>query len=423
MSGERNNSFATSSQMYAGSDCTQVTPVALQRKASDMVSGTSLKLDAHVVLLNNYVRPHHVAVYTELAKRVRELTILLSVPMEPDRSWQPQWEGLDVRVQKNWMFTARWKHSSGFAEPNFIHVPIDTTKQLKNLNADIVFSYEMGVRTLLSCWYRRFHPKVPLVMVGNMSEHVEAERGLARRVLRRSICRGADYFTYNGPSCKRYLESLSVTPDRLFEVPYCIDSSVVFDGTREASKTDHRKLLYCGSLSDRKGIMQFTQMMRQWCDDNPQRAVTLSIAGDGPLKDSIANLAGGRFEISFLGHCDSSDLKKAYRDNDIAVFPSLADEWGLVPIEAMKSGLPVLGSFFAQSVEAYCQDDKSGWSFDPTNENDLRSAIKRAMACSFEKLHQMGEFARESVAQVTPERSAECFCRVIESAIPNVGHV
>lgn len=423
MSAERINSVAASSQLYAGSERTQVASATSQRKTSDMVSGTSLKLDAHVVLLNNYVRPHHVAAYTELAKRVRALTVLLSVPMEPDRSWQPQWDGLDVRVQKNWMFTTRWKHSSGFAEPNFIHVPIDTTQQLKKLKADIVFSYEMGMRTLLSCWYRRFHPEVPLVMVGNMSEHVENERGLGRRLLRRSICRGADYFTYNGPSCKRYLESLSLAPDRLFEVPYCIDSSVVFDGSREATTTDHRKLLYCGSLSERKGILQFTQMMRQWCDSNPQRTVTLSIAGDGPLKDSIAELAGGSFEISFLGHCDSSDLKKAYHDNDIAVFPSLADEWGLVPIEAMKSGLPVLGSFFAQSVEACCQEDKNGWSFDPTNENDLRSAINRAMACSSEQLHEMGAFARESVAHVTPERSADCFCQVIESAVPGVGRV
>jgi len=339
--------------------------------------------------------------------------------MEPDRAWQPQWDGLNVRVQKNWMFTANWKHSSGFEEPNFIHVPIDTTRQLKQLNADIVFSYEMGMRTLLSCWYRRFHPEVPLVMVGNMSEHIESERGLARRFLRRSICHQADYFTYNGPSCKRYLESLSLESDRLLEVPYCVDSSVVFDGVAEESDSENRKLLYCGALSERKGILQFTQMMRQWCDRNPQRKVSLSIAGDGPLKDSIAALAGGNFEIVFLGHCDSSDLKNAYRDTDIAVFPSLADEWGLVPIEAMKSGLPVLGSFFAQSVEAHCEEDKNGWTFDPTNEQDLRNAIDRAMACSSERLIEMGRYARQSVASVTPQRSAELFCRVIETALPH----
>jgi glycosyltransferase involved in cell wall biosynthesis len=377
------------------------------------------KLDAHVVLLNNYVRPHHVAVYTELAKRVRQLTVLLSVPMEPDRTWQPEWNDLDIRIQKNWMFTTRWKHSSGFAEPNFIHVPIDTTRQLKKLDADIVFSYEMGMRTFLSCWYRRFHPTVPLVMVGNMSEHVETERGMFRRLLRRSICKVADYFSYNGPSCKRYLESLSLPADRLFEIPYCIDSTAVYDGPREVSDSAKRRLLYCGSLSERKGVVQFTRVLRAWCDDNPQRKVTLSIAGKGPLKANIAKMQNQNLEIDFLGECDKAELAEAYGVADIAVFPSLADEWGLVPIEAMSSGVPVLGSFFAQSVETYCEDDRNGWTFDPTNQCDLRSAIERAMACSNDQLLEMGTYARQSVAHVTPQRSADLFCQLIEHAVPH----
>ena len=418
MSIERVNSVATSQS------CSTQNSSPADRLPTDLpiVSDDSrpvAKLDAHVVLLNNYVRPHHVAAYTELAKRVRALTVLLSVPMEPDRNWQPQWEGLDVRVQKNWMFTARWKHSSGFAEPNFIHVPIDTTSQLKKLNADIVFSYEMGMRTFLSCWYRRFHSEVPLVMVGNMSEHVEAERGVARRLLRRSICRGADYFTYNGPSCRRYLESLSVAPEKLFEIPYCIDSSVVNADDLKLSTSNERKLLYCGSLSERKGVVQFTRMLRQWCDAHQQRQVCLSIAGNGPLKEAISQLGSENLKIVFLGECDTSELTNAYRDNDIAVFPSLADEWGLVPIEAMRSGLPVLGSFFAQSVEAHCEDGKNGWAFDPTNEHDLTYAIDRAMACSNQQLHEMGKYARQSVAHVTPQRTAEQFCRLIETALPH----
>lgn len=419
MSVERINSTVATSQSVSAEHGAQSASLPSEPNSQHVDSDSSSKLDAHVVLLNNYIRPHHVAAYTELAKRVRALTVLLSVPMEPDRNWQPQWNDLDVRVQKNWMFTTRWKHSSGFAESNFIHVPIDTTRQLKELNADIVFSYEMGMRTFLSCWYRRFHPKVPLVMVGNMSEHVEAERGLARRLLRRSICRGADYFTYNGPSCKRYLESLSLPSDRMFEIPYCIDSSVVYDGPRELSTSNERNLLYCGSLSERKGIVQFTQMMRQWCDLNPQRKVNFSVAGKGPLKDTIAGLAGQNLEITFLGECDKSELANAYREHDIVVFPSLADEWGLVPIEAMRSGLPVLGSFFAQSVEAHCEEGKNGWTFDPTNEHDLKSAIGRAMACSDQQLVDMGQYARESVAHVTPQRSAEHFCRLIESALPH----
>ena len=42
-------------------------------------------LDVHVVILNNYVRVHHAVSYVELAKRVRKLTVLLSVPMEPNK--------------------------------------------------------------------------------------------------------------------------------------------------------------------------------------------------------------------------------------------------------------------------------------------------------------------------------------------------
>ena len=87
-------------------------------------------IDAHVVILNNYIRKHHVDSYRELAKRVRKLTVLLSTPMEPDREWDTQLSDLDVRVQKNLMFTTSWKHSTGFREPNYIHIPVDTMSQL-----------------------------------------------------------------------------------------------------------------------------------------------------------------------------------------------------------------------------------------------------------------------------------------------------
>ena len=101
MSGKRINSVATRPQSYADTDCSLLKQTTDDQQAGNGEEIPLAKLDAHVVLLNNYVRPHHVAAYTELAKRVRALTVLLSVPMEPDRNWQPQWEGLDVRVQKN----------------------------------------------------------------------------------------------------------------------------------------------------------------------------------------------------------------------------------------------------------------------------------------------------------------------------------
>jgi len=206
-------------------------------------------LDAHVVILNNYLRVHHAVSYVELAKRVRKLTVLLSVPMEPNKDWDAEWMGLDVQMQKNWMFTKKWKHSKGFSEDNYIHVPVDTVKQLKQLKPDIVFSYEMGFRTLLSGWFRRWNRKVPLVMVGNMSFGIEKERRLGRRLLRSAVRRLVDCCTYNGPSCKRYLKSIGIADEQLHHLPYCINPEVVYRGERELVSTDKpRTLLYCGGI-------------------------------------------------------------------------------------------------------------------------------------------------------------------------------
>jgi len=390
------------------------TPYLSQHSGTQHAKTNVKMVDAHVVVLTNYIRRHHVAALQEIQKRVRKLTILLSVPMEPDRDWEAEWGDLDVVVQKNRMFTVNWRHSSGFNENNFIHIPTDTTTQLKRLQPDIILSYEMGMRTMLCSWYRLFRSECKLVMVGNMSQHIEAERGLIRRSFRSVIKRGCDFFTYNGPSCRRYLQSLGIDDDQLYHFPYCIDDATVYSGARHLPDTSIRKMLYCGAMSSRKGISQFAQAAANWCKQNPQQTIELSIAGSGELKQQIADLASGNFQIKFLGNCDQTQLKSAYQAADLCVFPSLADEWGLVPIEAMASGLPVLGSFFAQSVETHVGEGESGWVFRPEKSSQIEAAISRAMLATPEKLVTMGEAARKSVAEISPATSADKVHKMLE---------
>ena len=377
-------------------------------------------LDAHVVILNNYLRVHHAVSYVELAKRVRKLTVLLSVPMEPNKDWDAEWMGLDVRMQKNWMFTKKWKHSRGFTEDNYIHVPIDTVKQLKQLKPDIIFSYEMGFRTLLSGWFRRWNRKVPLVMVGNMSYGIEKERRLSRRLLRSFVRRLVDFCTYNGPSCKQYLKSLGLPEERLHHVPYCIDQSVVFHGNREVIPTDKpRTLLYCGGIIARKGVIEFAKTLKKWCKANPQREVVFQLAGAGDGAAAVLAEQDDNLKIELLGDLNQAELRLASRDADMSVNPSFADEWGLVPIEALASGMPVLGSRYAQSIETVVRDGKNGWVFETDDVESMEKAIDAAMACTNEQLHAMQDICRQSVSHITPVATAECFSNVIRHALPS----
>ena len=376
-------------------------------------------LDAHVVILTNYLRVHHTVSYVELAKRVRKLTVLLSVSMEPNKDWEAEWMGLDVKMQKNWMFTKKWKHSKGFSEDNYIHLPIDTVKQLKQLKPDIVFSYEMGVRTLLSGWFRTWNRKVPLVMVGNMSQGIEQERSLSRRLLRSFIRRLVDFGTYNGPSCKRYLKSLGLPEDKLHHLPYCIDPDVVYHGKRELASADKpRTLLYCGGIISRKGVTEFATTLKKWCQANPQQKVVLQLAGAGNEAKQIAEMQGGSLSVELLGDLDQAGLRLINRDADISVNPTFADEWGLVPIEALASGMPVLGSFYAQSIEAVVEDGRNGWVFKTDDETSMYNAIDASMACTNQELYEMQDACRESVAHISPVATAECFCNVIRHALP-----
>ena len=391
----------------------QTQPLVGMTNEENTADTSSDVIDAHVVILNNYLRRHHVVAYKEIARRVRKLTVLLSVDMEPDRQWEAQWDGLDVIIQKSKMFTAKWRHSSGFSEDNFIHVPIDTGKQLKALKPDVILSYEMGMRTLLCSFYRMFRRDCRLVMVGNMSERIERERGIFRKSLRRAILRGVDFFSYNGPSCKRYLQSLGVKEEKLFHFPYCIDPEAVSSSPRTRNSDSVRKLIYCGAMSSRKGILQFAKAARAWCEKNPGDNVQLNIAGVGELRDAIAKQSSEKFKINFLGNCDLAELRQAYQNADICVFPTLADEWGLVPVEAMASGLPVLGSIYAQSVEACVVEGENGWVFSPDSDQAIEAAFEKCMKTNHEKLGEMSIAAKGAVAHISPTFSANEACRMI----------
>lgn len=116
---------------------------------------------------------------------------------------------------------------------------------------------------------------------------------------------------------------------------------------------------------------------------------------------------------------DVAELKTAYQYSDICIFPSLADEWGLVPIEAMASGVPVLGSSLAQSMKTYVNDNINGWTFDPTSTEDTLDSIDRALSCSPEQLLAMGQLAKKSVASISPSATADCFCKIVRQLVIN----
>jgi alpha-1,6-mannosyltransferase len=108
--------------------------------------------------------------------------------------------------------------------------------------------------------------------------------------------------------------------------------------------TVQRLLLYVGRLSPEKNIDILLDMMEILSAD-PSSEHHLLFAGDGPrapwLKQAGQQSAPGR--IHFLGHvANRADLASLYANCDAMVHPNPREPFGIAPLEAMASGLPVV---------------------------------------------------------------------------------
>ncbi|GER67516.1 glycosyl transferase [Weizmannia acidilactici] len=104
-----------------------------------------------------------------------------------------------------------------------------------------------------------------------------------------------------------------------------------------ARKTDKKLLLYVGRLAPEKGIEKIREVL-DLSDD-----FCLAIVGDGPHRNYLENYFKGTPTV-FTGFLHGEELASAYASSDIFVFPSTTETLGLVLLEAMASGLPVVAA-------------------------------------------------------------------------------
>jgi glycosyltransferase involved in cell wall biosynthesis len=151
---------------------------------------------------------------------------------------------------------------------------------------------------------------------------------------------------------------LDVRPSVVDVVPAGIDR----DRFRPGDRVDARRrlglpltgpvLAYVGRLVRLKGVdnlINALPLVRA-----RHAGATLVVAGAGPEREALERLAGERGvaeHVRFTGHVDAS-LAEHYRSADVCVVPSIAAETlGLVSIEALACGTPVLGTPSGALVE------------------------------------------------------------------------
>jgi glycogen(starch) synthase len=136
------------------------------------------------------------------------------------------------------------------------------------------------------------------------------------------------------------------------------------------------RILYVGRVDDRKGIETLIRAVSRL---TPEYSLDIVGRGGHDYVESLRTLAAdcGIGERVRFGVADRSELRAKYAAADACVFPSEWDEpFGLVPLEAMACGTPVIASGTGGSAE-FLHDGGNCLRFTPGDPDSLADAIRR----------------------------------------------
>jgi glycosyltransferase involved in cell wall biosynthesis len=153
-----------------------------------------------------------------------------------------------------------------------------------------------------------------------------------------------------------------------------------------------KKLLYAGQLIPQKGVHTAIAAVGMLAKETNGSDITLALAGGGMHPDYEAKLRemalqpGLAGKISFLGKIPRAELSKIYAEHDVLIFPSEWDEpFAITPLEAMASGLAVVGTTTGGSGELF-RERETAMTFRAGDAADCARAIREL--CADEALFQ-----------------------------------
>jgi phosphatidylinositol alpha-1,6-mannosyltransferase len=183
---------------------------------------------------------------------------------------------------------------------------------------------------------------------------------------------------------RRLLEWTSIEPARVKVLPATVDPR--FEPGPKSSElmkrhgVENRKVLLTVSRlasSERyKGHDRVIRVLPKLLSTRPD--IVYLIVGDGDDRSRLESLAqdlGVAEQVRFAGEVPWNELPHYFRLADLFVMPSTGEGFGIVFLEAMASGIPVIGGNRDGSVDPLCANGFSV-AIEPDNEQSLVSAIQ-----------------------------------------------
>lgn len=187
-------------------------------------------------------------------------------------------------------------------------------------------------------------------------------------------------------------------PENAFVLHNPVDMTKFHSGGHETKDVD---VLFVGRLSREKGIEVLVEAAHHFPKDT-----RMLIVGDGPLRKVLERSARDvECAIAFAGWIENEMLGAYIRRARLQVVPSLSEPQGLVVLEGMACGVPVIGTDVG-GIPDMITNRENGWLVPPNNAKALAKTINAVLGDDSE---------RERVGRVAYDKaqafSTDEFCR------------
>ncbi len=129
-------------------------------------------------------------------------------------------------------------------------------------------------------------------------------------------------------------------------------------------------LIYVGRLSAEKQIERIKPVL----ESIPNAC--LALVGDGPYRNQLEKIFENT-KTNFIGYLSGDELASAYASGDIFLFPSSTETLGLVLLEAMAAGCPVIGANKG-GIPDIISDGINGCLYDPDEKDNGEQSLIEA---------------------------------------------
>jgi len=284
-----------------------------------------------------------------------------------------------------------------FGKPDVIHA--------HNLNPDGLLAHRISKE-----W------KTPYVVTEHSTFYA---RGLVPAALSgrlRKAAEGADAVAAVSPQLgKLVADQLKLDPDHIRWVPNVIDPLVVTAplATRASSRTGF-EFLCVGNLIP---IKNHAVLLRAFHDSfKGDSRITLRIAGDGPLDSELNDLSselGLEKQVAFLGRLSREGVIEELDKCDALVLPSSIETFGVVLIEALVRGKPVIATRCGGPEAFIGEEDGIVVAADDRRELSLALSMMRDRAASYDPK----KLRERAIARFGPEKLVENLTELYDHAI------